>query len=165
MNPDDWLSTRAPGYRNLSDQEHKAILHFALLWSLFEANVLASNANVPSILKKCAEWEETNRLSTPGFEDCLNYFRGRYFKDGTTTNSYEGLRFRPNDQESLVRSVLSCQNRNPRDELAALFIIIYRLRNNLFHGEKWSYQLAGQFLNFSHANDALMEALSRYGGL
>jgi hypothetical protein len=87
---------------------------------------LASNAKVPSILKKCTEWEEANRLSAPDFADCLNYFRGRYFKDGASTNFYEGLRLRPNDQQPLVRLVLSGENRNPRDKLAALFIIIYK---------------------------------------
>lgn len=42
---------------------------------------------------------------------------------------------------------------------AAALIIVYRFRNNLFHGTKWGYGIRGQFDNFRHANDVLMAAL------
>jgi hypothetical protein len=35
---------------------------------------------------------------------------------------------------------------------AALLIIVYRLRNNLFHGVKWAYEIQGQLENFNHGN-------------
>ena len=46
-----------------------------------------------------------------------------------------------------------------------MLTIIYRYRNNLFHGVKWGYELADQLHNFTHANNALMKALDRYGEL
>ena len=42
---------------------------------------------------------------------------------------------------------------------AALLIIVYRFRNNLFHGVKWAYEIRGQFENFSYANAVLMQAI------
>jgi len=49
--------------------------------------------------------------------------------------------------------------------IAALLIIIYRLRNNLFHGLKWAYNIQGQRSNFAHANYVLMTVLDVHGKL
>jgi hypothetical protein len=38
----------------------------------------------------------------------------------------------------------------------ALALIIHRIRNNLLHGEKWSYGLGDQEHNFRHASHVLM---------
>lgn len=41
-------------------------------------------------------------------------------------------------------------------------MIIWHFRNNLFHSEKWAYQLQGQHANFTHANAVLMRLLERH---
>ncbi len=46
--------------------------------------------------------------------------------------------------------------------LSVLLIIIYRLRNNLLHGPKWSYGIKGQLDNFRNANAALSAFMERY---
>lgn len=38
-----WLLARVPGFNNLSDEERSAIVDFSLLWSLFEARILANS--------------------------------------------------------------------------------------------------------------------------
>jgi hypothetical protein len=63
----------------------------------------------------------------------------------------------------MVRDVLDGIETAPRATIAAVLINIYRYRNNLFHGVKWGYELADQLDNFTHANNALMKALDRYG--
>ncbi len=35
-------------------------------------------------------------------------------------------------------------------------LVIHRIRNNLLHGEKWSYGLRDQELNFRHSSHILM---------
>jgi hypothetical protein len=44
--------------------------------------------------------------------------------------------------------------------------LMLRLRNNLFHGVKWSYEMKGQLDNFQNANDVLMAVidLHKWGG-
>ncbi|CCE97846.1 Hypothetical protein SFHH103_03354 [Sinorhizobium fredii HH103] len=44
-------------------------------------------------------------------------------------------------------------------------MIVWRFRNNLFHGEKWAYQLQDQLSNFTNANAVLMRLLERHGQL
>ena len=47
----------------------------------------------------------------------------------------------------------------PAERVAAVLIIVYRFRNNLFHGEKWEYQLEGQLENFQQASSVLVQAI------
>ena len=49
--------------------------------------------------------------------------------------------------------------------MLALLMIVWRLRNNLFHGAKWAYGLRDQRENFTHANSVLMRLLERHGQL
>jgi hypothetical protein len=72
---------------------------------------------------------------------------------------------RPNDQIPLVRSIIDGSSNDPSLRVATVFIVIFRYRNNLFHGVKWSYELADQLENFTNANKALMTALEHHGEL
>jgi hypothetical protein len=56
MNPIDWLCAKAPGFKELSDEERTAIMHFALLWSFFEGEALHTNASASRILALVHEW-------------------------------------------------------------------------------------------------------------
>ena len=55
--------------------------------------------------------------------------------------------------------VLKGENTNLVDEITALLMIVYRLRNNLFHGLKWDYGIRDQFDNVIHANAVLMKSV------
>ena len=60
----------------------------------------------------------------------------------------------------MVEAVLKGEKTDDCERIVALLIIVYRLRNNLFHGQKWTGdQLGRQFDNFTHANGILMSAL------
>ena len=64
-----------------------------------------------------------------------------------------------NDSPELVCAVLKGENTNHADVVAALLIVVLRLRNNLFHGVKWAYGIRNQLANFINANTTLMAAL------
>ena len=57
------------------------------------------------------------------------------------------------------KKVLQSTDVSPDDVAAAVLIIVYRFRNNLFHGAKWLYEFREQIKNFNHANTALMKAV------
>ena len=61
-----------------------------------------------------------------------------------------------------MKKVLACEATEREEIAGAVLIIVYRFRNNLFHGVKWSYELQGQLENFTHANAALMQAIELY---
>ncbi|GBG15714.1 acetylglutamate kinase [Novimethylophilus kurashikiensis] len=163
MNPILWLEQNAPGFDVLSQQERDAITHFALLWSFFEARALSTRGSSHAILALTHKWLAQDRLATEPFSESLQYFQQRYYANGVETDYLHGLNLRPNDCRDLIYAVLKGENTNPADCVAALLIVVYRLRNNLFHGAKWAYGIQGQLSNFTHANATLMNALSIVG--
>ena len=163
MNPIEWLEQNAPGFSVLTEQEREAITHFALLWSFFEARVLNKSANSHAILALTHKWSSQACLDASIFEDSLQYFQQRYFSGYTESQHFRSLKLRNNDCPELVKAVLKSDNQNPADRVAVLLIIVFRLRNNLFHGNKWADGIRGQLGNFTHANSTLMKALSVAG--
>ncbi len=159
MTPAEWLKTNEAGYESLSKDERDAIMHFILLWSLFEARCLDTNASTGKIITKVALWKDNGKLSPEPFEEHLRYFQTRYFHNNEFTGNFAGLNFRGNDRQELVESVINGSKSDVADIVSALLIIVYRLRNNLFHGMKWAYDIRGQLDNFSHANSLLIKVL------
>jgi hypothetical protein len=161
----EWLLARGPGFSQLSGQERNAIIDFALLWSLFEARILNNQGSAKVIRNVVGLWDEAGILQGAAYDAQLAYFRQRYFANGDFTGHFDHLHLRRNDMRPLVRAVISASSDDPVARVTTVLIIILRYRNNLFHGVKWSYELAGQLENFTHANNALMTALDHHGQL
>lgn len=161
----DWLRAKAHGLNYLSNEEVSAISDFSLLWSLFEARILNTRGSAASICGVVDAWQRAETLDAPSLDPELAYFRRRYFGNGAFTDHFDHLHLRGNDQEPLVRAVIDGSNNDPRDRIAAVLIIIFRYRNNLFHGVKWQYDLADQLGNFTAANAVLMKVLDGHGAL
>jgi hypothetical protein len=159
---DGWLEAHAPGYDALTADERKAIKDFALLWSLFEAYALDEKGSANKIISTVATIEASGRLNIAPFAAQIAYFFHRYHDGVDFTEHYGHLNIRKNDNPTLIKQVLRMQVTDDRNVLSVLLIIIYRLRNNLFHGPKWGYGIAGQLDNFRNANAALMTYLERY---
>ncbi len=149
----------------LPEDDRAAIFNFTFLWSLFEAQVMGNFARADRILAKVDEWREADMLDADQYDGELAYFRQRYFANGEFTHHFDHLHLRPADQPDILQSVLDGRNNDARDRLLTVLIIVWRFRNNLFHGEKWAYHLQGQLPNFTHANAVLMRLLERHGQL
>ncbi|MEQ9448788.1 MAG: hypothetical protein RLN70_07735, partial [Rhodospirillaceae bacterium] len=145
--------------------ERAAITDFSLLWSLFESRILETKGNVEKICEVVGKWQESGTLNADAFDRDVAYFRERYYFEGAFTYHFDDLNFRNSDRENLVRAVIDGSDNDPFSRMAAILIIIFRYRNNLFHGVKWQYELRGQFGNFATANIVLMKVLERHGRL
>lgn len=104
-------------------------------------------------------WQEQGLLTEQTFKDELAYFRSRYCEDGKFTYHFDHLHLRAGDKPDLVKRALKGETADLSELAAAVLIIVYRFRNNLFHGIKWAYQIQGQLENFNHANAVLIQAL------
>ena len=161
----EWLSKHAPGFHELTDQERSAISDFTFLWSLFEARIMDGFARSDGILQKVDEWNAANILAIELYQAELAYFQDRYFSNGHFTYHYDHLHLRERDHCGIVRSVLDGSNNSDRDCLIAVLMIVWRFRNNLFHGAKWENELKDQLSNFTHANSVLKKTLELHGDL
>jgi hypothetical protein len=160
-----WLEAHAPGFRDLPELDRRAIFDFSFLWSLFEARVMGNFGRADRIRERIDEWTAAGTLEAELYDGELTYFRDRYFADGALTYHFPHLNLRPADHPDLVEAVISGANNDPRDRMLALLMIVWRLRNNLFHGAKWAYGIAGQCENFTHASAVLMRLLEKHGEL
>jgi hypothetical protein len=155
----DWLNQHIPGYAELGDEEKSAIMNFSLLWSLFEAQVLGNSASARAIQTKINAWANSGLLKTEEFEKHKVYFTQRYIDGGSPNNRFRHLHLRNRDNPELVRRVLKDETNDISEIVSALLIIVWRYRNNFFHGYKWAYGFKGQLNNFINANELLMRTL------
>jgi len=72
----------APGFENLSNEEHIALQDSTIFWTLFEAQVLDSHASVRKIKQKTQEWCDAGILDGLWFQEQLEYFTDRYVEGG-----------------------------------------------------------------------------------
>lgn len=131
------------------------IKNFTLLWNIFENIIFNAHFSINSL-----EQEIINR--NPDFEDfngCFDYFQGRYTINNSIGDRFQFLSFRRNDREQFVRDVLLGIIIDSNAKVLAIGIIIYRLRNNLFHGLKDYRYLNGQVDNFTQANSFIKNFL------
>jgi len=134
-------------------------MQFSLLWSLFEAEVLNADANADAIVRTVQRWNRAQTLTPQIFAIEADYFKRRYYADGQFTYHFAHLHLERSGHFQVVQNVLSGKDATPSSIAAATLIIVFRYRNNLFHGEKWAYELRDQNQNFAHANEVLMRAI------
>jgi hypothetical protein len=158
MLAEDWLERNQPGYQELSNGERSAVAGFSIVWSVFEARALSTNANATAIVRFVDENVASFGSAEP-FGDALAYFRQRYVSEGQTNHKFESLHFRRNDRRELVEAVLLGHEATATEIVTALLIIVFRLRNNLFHGIKWAYEMRDQQRNFENAIAVLTRVL------
>ncbi|EMO4505846.1 Uncharacterised protein [Klebsiella michiganensis] len=150
MNELSGLENIAPGISDLSLDELVAMHKFTLLWTLFEAQVLGNSASVDKISQKVHKID-AEIIRSGWFDDQLSYFIKRYTDESGINQRFSNLHLRKNDNPDLVCSVLKKESEEPACQLIACLTIIYRFRNNFFHGIKWAYGCKDQLDNFKHS--------------
>lgn len=146
--------------RRINEEDIQSVLYFALIWNLFELRACKKFANVTSITNKVDEVYRGGLLRPEDFAAYLDYYQNRYLTEGQINDKFYRLNFRRADKKELVESVLRGNLDGINDIVLALLLIILRLRNNLFHGEKDIYRLNYQIENFKVANQVLATFLN-----
>jgi hypothetical protein len=159
MNPSEWLEKNVLGFSLLSAQDREAIRDFSLLWSLYEGTILNASGSANAIIHAVGSLKASGRLTPKPLRGAIDYFVGRYF-DGDLT--FHELHLRSNDHRALVEKVVKAQSTDDTEIVSAILIIVFRLRNNLFHGVKWSYGIRDQLENFRNANNVLMSVMEMH---
>lgn len=141
---ENYLVRKEVTYSALSDDEKKAISNFALIWSLFEARLLNTNAKAVQLQSSAKKWCDVYKIDLTTVDGFLNHFKERYVEDNELNYRFEHLNLRKNDNPKLIKEVLLGKNESLENKLATCLIITLRYRNNLFHGLKWAYYFVDQ---------------------
>lgn len=162
MNAIEWLRRRQPGFDELKPEAVEQISQFSLLWTYFEAKVLEMNATADKIVRVSNEIIANGASQRDEVTASLRHFRERYVDGDGFNYHFEQLHFRRSDKQQLVADVLLGKSETTQDQLAAALLIVLRLRNNLFHGLKWAYEMRDQQENFRHSTELLIAACELY---
>jgi hypothetical protein len=138
----DWLK-RYFDKPELNEQELKPVLHFSLLWNLFEHTYFTDNKHLnPKRLLDLSDIS-FNIIQEANLNEIFDYFKVRYFPNNHIDNRFTTLlldrtvrnRETPSNY-NFCQTTLNATNPTQIDKARTVFLIIHRFRNNLFHGRK-----------------------------
>lgn len=152
----EWVNNRFG--TDFTENDLKNIKDFSLLWNIFENLVCDRNCSI----NRMEENLNLIEFQIIDFDVYLTYFKERYIASNNTNERFEYLRIFPNTRKEFVKRVLLGNDNNTSNIILALAIIVYRYRNNLFHGEKNIMSLNEQEENFSIANQFLKSILIHF---
>lgn len=145
----EWMAGVFRDSDQLDDLTLEVVAEFTLYWGVFEG-VECQNRGGHSRFQGFAT-QVVSKITDGDLDGLLAYWVDRYTNSGSTNTLFERLNFRPNDKKDLVQKVLLGEERCSEQKILALLIIVYRLRNNLFHGLKKIDRLNEQQKNLNHA--------------
>ena len=154
----NWIKNKCY-YSKLNESKIKHILYFGLIWSIFEDEVYSNSAQINKSSEIAISLSNQLETSSKGkITRIWNYFLNRYVNvDGSIKQSFTNFKFNNNDGKQFVIDTLQKQKTASYQEKAeAIMRIIFRLRNNLLHGQKDVSKLYEQNSNFKNANLFLM---------
>ena len=129
------------------------LLEFLILWNLFEKRLFNNRFSITEAIRKDV------KVSSASLDAAFAYFKKRYVENGRTNSKFDALSFRRNDKKSNVANILCDVSDAMLNKSTAVQIIIYRLRNNLFHGLKDVESLSSNKATFLIVNEFLLSCL------
>lgn len=137
------------------------ILHFSLMWNLFERDACGKEASRTKIGAIVSSAASAGLLSLEPFAEHLTFFQGRAQREGMEIKQYlNALKMENEKDRHLVHEVLDDRTNEPKKVVHALLLIAHRVRNNLFHGEKEVAYLHAQVSLFRAVNSLIATYLT-----
>ncbi|MFP9230774.1 hypothetical protein [Pectobacterium cacticida] len=157
----DWIARNTFRGTRLSREAQEAVSAFTMMWNFFESTLCENRASLAAFdraLENFNAYETADEVKN-SINECLYFWRARYITPHGFGERFDGLYFRASDRRQHVERVLNGQLDAPTAQLLALMIIVYRLRNNLFHGLKSIDMLNEQVDNLNIATKCLAAIL------
>ena len=160
--PLPWVNEYTQTAMPIDEATFGPILHFSLMWNLFERDACGREANPPNIEKSVQSAFADGKLNPDVFQEHLVYFQNRAQREDMTIDRYlDALKLTNTKARTLVRGVLAGTLSDPNNVVHALLLIAHRIRNNLFHGEKEVAYLHSQVDLFHTVNSLLATFLKQ----
>ncbi|PTP92517.1 hypothetical protein [Vibrio splendidus] len=159
MDPLKWLSAREGDFSSLTVDEIKAINDFFLVWSYFEEQKLDCTAGRVKFLELAVLLANQNKLGQNFLGEMVTYFRERYVSDNSLNYRVEYLHLEQSRNPQEVTDMLLKIDCDETTQFIGCLFIVYRYRNNLFHGPKWRSFLKEQKCNMEMSSKFLISIM------
>jgi len=160
MNVLEWVKNRY-NYSEFDQSKIQNILHFAIVWNVFERECCGSDAKINTHAESVAN--ALKDKSIPSLDATWTYYHQRYVRNGNITPVFASFEFKSNTKKVSAQTTLLSESPSKKDKIETLMLIIFRLRNNLLHGEKKPEIFYAQDENFKYANQFLMNVCDLVG--
>lgn len=131
----------------ISQEQLQSVLEFTLIWNLFERFVCRNSANLGSIRLHIENAIDKGEIGKECFLPHVEFFRARYqnpteeYLVGVLLSAHRQHSTRDRENIRTVQLVLDGSYTDVNNVVYALLFVAYRIRNNLFHGEKQLHTL------------------------
>lgn len=165
LNELDWINRDFPDHQHLSYEAHDSIFHFAPIWNVFETEACGRKANKKSMEDAVELIVSKGMPDLKAYQKIVEYFKLRY--ENGTNHLFRTL-FEPTaGKDSQLRAGIQklMEDRSyldPKCQIVGLLFIAYRIRNNLFHGNKGIPTVRGQNELFQQVNQLLIRFVDDY---
>ncbi len=157
MQEKEWLE-RNRFYYQIEDAKLQSIFYFSLVWNIYEKELCNTEGSIVNHPNQHSQNYSEN-LDQEILNTVFAYFKNRYVSAGQPTDHFRTFEFKSDQIKNEVFGYLSGANPSNEEKLKALLCIAFRLRNNLFHGEKQVEKLYEQNENFRQINLLLMNLI------
>ncbi len=157
------LNTEFMKPQALSDETFDECACFLFLMCWLEERLFNEKwQQKPQHTKKLCE-NLYSEIDIDKFDQFGKYFSCRYIDGEKTTTAFENLKLDPRIVRSVEESLINYKNEGTKDEklLIAYISIIYRFRNNLFHGTKGLENIPTYTKEFKMINNFLIDFLKK----
>ena len=154
----DIIQRHIPDFGVLSDEVKQEISSFTWLWSSFEGKHCGTIAAERNLSNFASRDLVSNMIATEHVVGAWDHFKDRYLTGADAQNRLDHLMGNIPNRGQTIRQAISTglgDNANDSEKSIALVLIVYRFRNNLFHGQKGRNGFVDQLGNFQHANTLL----------
>ena len=162
MKAAEWIRNNLKETVNLSEELSSAVSDFSLTWAIFEASEGEKTNCIPEKIFPLAE-SLSLKVTDSFVDDLHDYWSKRYVENGSINWRFEHIGFTDVRHSDLVKSVLLESDSFLVNKITALLLIVYRYRNNLFHGNKDITLLEDQTDNLNHAVVLLQRVMEESG--
>ncbi|SHF21129.1 hypothetical protein SAMN05444339_104111 [Loktanella atrilutea] len=154
-------------FNQLSMSEKQEAGSFSFIWGVFELQVmtiLQKAQPYPSMsLSVARDYAVSQHLPDCDLSEEKAYFRAHFFEsDGAERSTWPGASFREHDRADEIKDVLLNSSVDHSKDAEILIRVVYRFRNNFFHGYKWAYRLQGQAKNFANSSSVLIKLMPQF---
>lgn len=159
-----WLRSNIVTMTTFSDDTYTSISDFSIMWAIFESTQLKDLEKAKAVVDELEDIAKRVSHNIVSLHYAHSYWARRYIdENGQTRDKFEKLGFKHKPHSDLVLRVLNGQAANCEEYINALLLIVYRLRNNLFHGEKDMTKINGQVENLTYAALVLKDVIQASG--
>lgn len=134
----EWINDYFNGEAHIDYNYQRPILCFSLMWNLFETTACNKYATKNAIKQSVNSAHQSGTLDSAKYQFYIDYFRSRYSDFGSIDEAFRRLCLRDQDQDikDAVRRMVEAKSIHFYRDVEALLLIAFRIRNNLFHGNK-----------------------------